>query len=297
MRIVHRSELSEPYFPTGEIYTPVGRMLLLNDPDPEEDGTFRYQRDLSARAYVKGKKSDVPKFATKTEEIVVLPFRIDCHPVIGQDQAAAAKFDVMSRLRVRAHDAMDRQEDVEIIKVINAAVPADHRISVAGTLQPENMNLAMSLLEEHNLSPTRFVMHPQRWKDCRMWGPDAGDVLEVYDKDDRSRTGAYGMFLGKCEIVVSTMVPKNALYCLPDPEYLGVFCIGEYRTQAETEEVVSVIDEPQDDHENGSLIMDMVFGMKQKSAARTDVSRVGVHVKESVGICVINDYACACIMV
>ncbi len=86
------------------------------------------------------------------------------HPQIRLNEIRQRRFYIVDRAQVRAKDSLQRQEDTEVFKVLNAGVPTDQSISVSGTLQPENINLALTLIEEHELIGAKVVLHPQRYK-------------------------------------------------------------------------------------------------------------------------------------
>jgi len=140
-------------------------------------------------------------------------------------------------------------------------VPPVQSISVSGTLQPENINLALTLIEEHELIGAKIIVHPQRYKDIRTWGK------EFYDEAtqrDILMTGLYG-HLYSADIHVSTMVPKNAVYVSAPAQFVGAIPVRQD---------ITVL--PADDPKR---------------------LRLGWVVYEEVGFAVINDYALSRVIV
>jgi hypothetical protein len=197
----------------------------------------------------------------EAEELLIPVVELATNPTIKINEINQRRYYIVDRAQVRAKDSIQRQEDVEVFKVINAAVPTDHSIAVSGTLQPENINLALTLIEEHELIGAKVIMHPQRYKDVRDWGKDFFDEAT---QRDILMTGLYG-HIYSADIHVSTMVPKNAVYVLAPAQFVGAMPVRQD---------ITVL--PADDPKK---------------------LRLGWVVFEEVGFGVINDYAISRIIV
>jgi hypothetical protein len=207
---------------TSLMYQAIGRKLLMVDELPN-GALARYERDVAVKSYVIPKRGSVPDALVEAEELIVPTIELAAHPTIRLNEIRARRFYIVDRAQVRAKDSLQRQEDVEVFKVINAAIPADHSISVSGTLQAENINLALTLIEEHELIGAKIVLAPQRYKDIRGWGK------EVYDEAtqrDILMTGLYG-HIYSADIHVSTMVPKNGVYVLAPAQFVGAMPVKQ----------------------------------------------------------------------
>lgn len=236
------------------MYQAVGRKLLLVDELPQ--GVLpRYERDVTAKSYVIGKRGAVPTAEIEAEELLVPTYEIAANPVIRYSEVRARRFYIVDRAQIRAKDSLQRQEDTEVFKVINSGTPADQTIAVSGTVQLEQVNLALTLIEEHELIGAKIVVPPARYKDFRGWGP------EVYDQAtqrDILQTGLYG-HLYTADIHLSTMVPKNCVFIMAPAQFVGAIPIRQD---------ITVL--PADD---------------------TRRLRLGWVVYEELGFCVINDFA------
>lgn len=241
-------------------YQAIGRKLLMVDELPQ-GALPRYERDIAVRSYVIGKRGSVPTMQIEGEELVVPVIEIASNPTIRLNEIRQRRYYIVDRAQVRAKDSLQRQEDVEVFKVINEAVPADHAISVVGALIPDNINLALTLIEEHELIGAKVVVHPQRYKDIRAWGKDFFDEAT---QRDILMTGLYGHIFS-ADIHVSTMVPKNAVFVLAPPQFVGAIPVRQDIT-------VLPADDPRK-------------------------LRLGWVVFEELGFAVINDYAVAKITV
>ena len=116
---------------------------------------------------------------------------------------------------------------------INAAVPSDQCISVVGTLQPCNLNLALYLLDSHEQPRGAIVMHSARWRDIEDW--EVGTNEEIipltytnYDIEDPNiDTPPIWGHYKNVPIYVSNMCPKNAIYILSKKEYIGTIPVEQ----------------------------------------------------------------------
>ena len=245
---------------TSLMYQAIGRKILMVDELPQ--GTLaRYERDVAVKSYIIPKRGSVPTSEVEAEELLVPTVEIAANPSIRLNEVRQRRFYIVDRAQVRAKDTIQRQEDVQVFKVVNAAVPPVQSISVSGTLQPENVNLALTLIEEHELIGAKIIVHPQRYKDIRTWGK------EFYDEAtqrDILMTGLYG-HLYSADIHVSTMVPKNAVYVSAPAQFVGAIPVRQD---------ITVL--PADDPKR---------------------LRLGWVVYEEVGFAVINDYALSRIIV
>lgn len=220
-RIALAQAMVEPV-KTSLMYQAIGRKLLMVDELPQ-GALPRYERDVAAKSYVIPKRGAVPTSVIEAEELLVPTLEIACNPTIKLNEIRARRFYIVDRAQVRAKDSLQRQEDAEVFKVINMAVPTDHAITVSGSLQPDNINLALSLIEEHELIGAKIVVHPQRYKDIRTWGKDFYDEATTRDI---LMTGLFG-HLYSADIHVSTVVPKNGVYVLAPAQYVGAMPVRQ----------------------------------------------------------------------
>ena len=242
------------------LYQAIGRKLLLVDELPQ--GVLaRYERDVTAKSFTIGKRGAVPTSEIEAEELLVPTFELAANPVIRYSEVKQRRFYIVDRAQIRAKDSLQRQEDTEVFKVINAATPADQTLSVAGTVQLEQVNLALTLIEEHELIGAKIVVPPARYKDFRGWGPDVYDQATTRDI---LQTGLYG-HLYTADIHLSTMVPKNCVYIMAPAQFVGAIPIRQD---------ITVL--PADD---------------------TRRLRLGWVVYEELGFAVINDFALSRIIV
>ena len=142
---------------TSLMYQAIGRKLFMVDELPQ-GALARYERDVAVKSYVIPKRGGVPSAEVEAEELLVPTIELAAHPQIRLNEIRQRRFYIVDRAQVRAKDSLQRQEDTEVFKVLNAGVPTDQSISVSGTLQPENINLALTLIEEHELMRGRDIV-------------------------------------------------------------------------------------------------------------------------------------------
>jgi len=207
---------------TSLMYQAIGRKLLMVDELPQ-GALARYERDVAVKSYVIPKRGAVPSAEVEAEELLVPTIELAAHPQIRLNEIRQRRFYIVDRAQVRAKDSLQRQEDTEVFKVVNAGVPTDQAITVSGTLQPENIILALTLIEEHELIGAKVVLHPQRYKDIRNWGKEFFDEAT---QRDILMTGLYG-HIYSADIHVSTMVPKNSVYVLAPAQFVGAMPVRQ----------------------------------------------------------------------
>lgn len=239
---------------TSLMYQGVVRKLLLVD-ELQQGQYARYERDVTAKSYTIPKRGAVPTTEIEAEELMVPTFEMASHPTIRMSEIRARRFYIVDRAQVRAKDSLMRQEDIEGFRAIQAAVPSDQSISIGGSVQIDAINLGLTLVEEHELIGAKIVVAPQRYKDFRGWG---NDVYDPATQREILYTGLYG-HLFTADIHVSTMVPKNHVFILAPPQFVGAIPVRQD---------ITVV--PLDD-------------MKRL--------RMGWVVYQDLGFAVINDYA------
>lgn len=241
-------------------YQAIGRKLLMVDELPQ-GALPRYERDVAVKSYVIPRRGKVPDMYVEAEELLVPTFEIATNPSIKLNEIRARRFYIVDRAQIRAKDSIQRQEDTEVFKVISNAVPSVHTLTVTSALDPSNINVALALIEEHELVGAKVVCHPYRYKDIRNWGKDFYDEATTRDV---IMSGLFG-HIWTADIHVSTMVPRDTIYVLAPGEFVGAIPVRQD---------ITVL--PADDPKN---------------------LRLGWVVYEDLGMAVINDYSTAKIQI
>jgi len=240
-------------------YQAVGRKLLMVDELPQ--GAYaRYEKDVRATAHVISRRGSVPDMITEGEEILVPTFEIATNPTIRLSEVKARRFYIVDRAQIKAKEAIQKEEDLNIFNAIIAAVNglASHIvISTGGALSLNALNQAFATIESHDLTVGKIVCHALRYADIRNFGKT------VYDEATQKEVLTTGLFghLFTADIHVSSKCPTTTVLLLAPAEYVGAFPIRQD---------ITVL--PADDPKK---------------------LRLGWVIYEEVGIVVINDYATA----
>lgn len=63
---------------------------------------------------------------------------------------------------MKAKEAIQKTEDTEILRDINAAVKSTQTVTQSGDLNVGTLNYAFSTIEQHDLTVAKIVMHPSQ---------------------------------------------------------------------------------------------------------------------------------------
>jgi hypothetical protein len=238
-------------------YQAVGRKLLMVDELPQ--GAYaRYEKDVRAVAHVISRRGAVPDMITEGEEILVPTFEIATNPTIRLSDVKARRFYIVDRAQIKAKEAIQKEEDLNIFNAINAAVDAAHTVvSTGGALTLNALNQAFATIEQHDLTVGKIVTHALRYADIRNFGKT------VYDEATQKEVLTTGLFghLFTADIHVSSRCPTDTVFLLAPAEYVGALPIRQD---------ITVL--PADDPKK---------------------IRIGWVIYEEIGITIINSYACA----
>lgn len=237
-------------------YQAIGRKLLLVDELPQ-GALARYEKDVASVAHVIGRRGQVPDRIVEGEEVLVPTWEIAANPQIRISEIKARRFYIVDRAQMKAKEAIQKAEDTEILRDIEAAVRSSHTVTQSGDLNIASLNYAYSTIEQHDLTVAKVVMNPLQYADVRLFGRD------VYDEATRRDVLMSGLFghLWTADIHVSHRVTPGSVYLLAPAEFVGAIPVRQDIT-------VLPADNPKE-------------------------LRLGWVIYEEIGIVVINDYAIA----
>ena len=169
-------------------YQAVGRKLLMVDELPQ--GAYaRYEKDVRATAHVISRRGAVPDMITEGEEVLVPTFEIATNPTIRLSEVKARRFYIVDRAQIKAKEAIQKEEDLNIFNAIEAAVDAAHTVvSTGGTLTLNALNQCFATIEQHDLTVGKIVCHALRYADIRNFGKT------VYDEATQKEVLTTGLF-------------------------------------------------------------------------------------------------------
>jgi len=238
-------------------YQAIGRKCLMVDELPQ-GALARYERDVTAKAYIVSRRGGVVDMITEGEEVLVPTFEIAVNPQIRLSEIKARRFYIVDRAQIKAKEAIQKEEDSNIFDASFNAVPSAHSVLAAGgALTITALNQAYASIEEHDLTVAKLVMHAQRYADIRNLGKD------VFDEATTREVLVSGLFghLWTADIHVSSRMPTNKVLLFAPADNVGAFPIRQD---------ITVL--PADDPKK---------------------LRLGWVIYEEVGIVIINDYALA----
>lgn len=235
-------------------YQAIGRKLIMVDELPQ-GALARYEKDVSSVAHVIGKRAAVPTRIVEGEEVLVPTWEIAVNPQIRLSEIKARRFYIVDRAQMKAKEAIQKLEDTEILRDVDAAVKDDQTVTQSGELSIASLNYAFSTIESHDLTVAKIVMHPQQYADIRLYGRD---VFDEATRRDVLMSGLFG-HLWTSDIHVSHRVTPGSVYLLAPAEYVGAMPVRQD---------ITVL--PADDPKK---------------------LRLGWVIYEEIGICIINDYA------
>ncbi|CAK9251731.1 unnamed protein product [Sphagnum jensenii] len=215
---------------TSLLYQSIGRKLLVVDPLPQ-GALARYEKDIDVPATLISKRGQAPDVVIEGADFLVPTWEITSYPQIRLSQVKQRMFNIIDRAQVKAKNEISVQEDTQIFKAIDFAVPADpvnaafnHLISTAsGRLTLDLVNAAFAKIEKHRLTVSKVVLNSQRFADIRAWGKDYFDFVT---QREVLLTGVFGR-LWTSELLISNLVPDNSVLVLAPAEFVGVMPVRQ----------------------------------------------------------------------
>ena len=202
-------------------YQGIARKLLVVDPLPQ--GALPvYDRDVDAKAFVVGKRGQAPQQIIEGERIQVPTWEIVANPQIRMSQVKERRFNIIDRAQQRAKSDIMAVEDANAFRLIDAAASSVNAVTLGpGALTRDSLTTAFAEIEKHDLAVTKIVMNAQAFADIRKWGQNEFDPVTQHEV---LQTGVFGR-LWTADIIISKLCPLNTVYCLADPEFVGVLPI------------------------------------------------------------------------
>jgi len=189
-----------------------------------------HMRDIASKAYIIGGDpcGTVPVVNIKPEALSIPTVTMASYPLLTKKESRELYKHFKSKelahkhILERSKDALMRQIDTLVLNVVNAAVEADHSITVIDKLEPENINFALSLIDQHGLPRGAILMSPCLWSHVESW--DHEELIKTnYDVENHEvGVAPIWAYYKNIPILVCTICPKNAVYILSKKEYIGV---------------------------------------------------------------------------
>lgn len=141
------------------------------------------------------------------------------------------KFDILNRAQERAKAALQQEEDVRGIRVIDYASTLFHTGIPAGVayLRPQEIAQAIATMRKFRQIAAKLFMNPIRMQDIMLFNVSAAGgsgtgIYSPYVQEQVLKSGRLGMIWGT-EIIESDRVDEKKIYCMAPAEYVGVMAI------------------------------------------------------------------------
>ena len=219
----------------------------------------KYERDVSAKSFYISNRGSVPVAEIELQEFTLPTFEIASNPVWHQNYPERAGVAIE-----KGYESLSRHESMQAVALLSCSAPKEN-ILVVEEINFNDILFGFGLIESHELEVEAILCHPMVFRHlCDrphkfFYMYDKNTFKRIYENKNNSFK-ARAVFSG-APIYVSALVPKNELFVLAAPEYIGVLAIKKDITETQA-------DDPR----------------KLKS---------GVVLCEEIGISVIYDYAVA----
>ena len=228
-RIALAESMANP-IQTSLLYQSIGRKLLIVDPLPQ-GALARYEKDIDAPATLISRRGQAPDVIIEGADFLVPTFEIVSYPQIRLNQVKQRMFNIIDRAQVKAKNEISVQEDTQIFKLIDAAVPQsatnvgfNHLIATSsGRLTLDLLNASFAKIEKHRLTVSKLVLNSQRFADIRAWGKDYFDFVT---QREVLLTGVFGR-IWTADILISNLVPDNKVLVMAPAEFVGVMPVRQ----------------------------------------------------------------------
>ena len=196
-----------------------------------EEATFDGDVNVPAVALsVHGLPDQVPVFSDR--------IRIETSPLAAKvilrwNETNFRKFDILNRAQERAKAAIQMEEDIRGIKVIDTASTLFHSAIGDGgahALTPQAMAKGIATLRKFRQIASKLFINPLRMEDLMLlnlnttYGGGGNGIYSPYVQENVLKSGRLGLIYGT-EVVESDRVSEQTCYLLAPSEYVGVMAI------------------------------------------------------------------------
>jgi len=215
-------------------YQGLVRNVLLEDPITPGTPAFYDVFDDLGQAYVmSGNEGEVRVTPFEGKRVEVRFFRIAAFPAIRKEDLTYLRINMVEQAQDEAKQAIQKQEDSRLMLLLQAALTSyatrpDHVITpnhtvteASGYFTPQSLYSAAALVNMHEIPSQRVLPNPMEWRDMFRW-----DLNQIgFAALDARVNGEAVRSFGEFQLQVSTIVPQNTVWVLPEPNMLGVFPI------------------------------------------------------------------------
>ena len=195
-------------------YVPVSQYLLKEfyPEDMDEEGRFNIYRDYSSKAQVLPYNAlATSKHKTALERVPEGSITIASHPICEDINGHT---ECKNSLNAKAKNSIQRQIDLEVFRVVRAAVTGNHKISICGTPNDNTLGLAFGMIEDHEMPIGTIVCHPRVY---RIMENEITNFTPWNWEQNKPIRGLYK----DIPIVTSSMCFQDMVFVVGEPQYVG----------------------------------------------------------------------------
>jgi hypothetical protein len=202
--------------------------------DPLSQGAYpTYERDIDVAAVVISSNGSGPESRVFGDRVVVPEFELFSNPTVRIAEVKRRRFNIIDRAVQKARQEIMAQEDANVFAAIDAAASIENvvqDIADAGMLKRDLVELKAQV-DRWDLVTTKYFMNINEFTDILKWGSGGGQGVGGGEVDPVTmreilQTGLYAHIWG-ADIMVSKIVPPGTVYCVADPEFVGVMPIRQ----------------------------------------------------------------------
>ena len=192
-----------------------------------------YDRDIDVVATMISSNGSPPESRVFGDRIFVPTWELASNPTVRISEARRRRFNVIDRAVQKARQELMAQEDANVFGAIDAAAGVENTvqdIADAGMLKRDLVELKAQV-DRWDLVTTKYFMNINEFTDILKWGSGGGQGVGGGEVDPVTmreilQTGLYAHIWG-ADILVSKVVPPGTVYCLADPEFVGMMPIRQ----------------------------------------------------------------------
>ena len=211
-------------------YAGVARRALVVDALPT--GALPvYERDIDVSAVVVSSNGSAPESQVRGERVTVPTFEIVSNPTVRIREVRMRRFNVIERAVQKARQEIQANEDANVFAALDFAGDVTtggentvQDVADAGLEKRDLVQLGIQV-ERWDLVASKYFMNIQEFGEIRLWSSQNGGTtagqLDFISQREVLQTGLLGKIFG-ADIIVSKIVTPGSVFCLADPEFVGV---------------------------------------------------------------------------
>lgn len=129
--------------------------------------TIRYDKDQYVMGYQIAEDGQTPQSVQIGQYYYPPECDITCYPSIEVKDQFRAQFDIMARIQDRARQAIEYQEDLKMVNVLQAAANASNSQTYFTSLNLAALESLCYQIERHRLITSKILIHRQELGDIR----------------------------------------------------------------------------------------------------------------------------------